>query len=156
MANIARKGVVKIQSDWLCRDLDSWRVRVPCQGGSGRFYFKEHGGSEKALKVARRFQKKALKLLSEDREYISKHGEKPYRETVYITNKSGIRGVFRKVTPTQGGNPLITWTARWQGAHGKTFTYTYSTAQHPESECKKKAIKKRQEMMAHVLLPTNG
>jgi hypothetical protein len=155
MAKAARKTVIKIQSDWLCRDLDSWRVRVPCQGGSGRFTFKEYGGSEKALKVARKFQKKALRSLEEDREYMSKHGEKPHRETVYITNKSGIRGVFRIVIPTQGGNPLIIWTARWQGINGKAFTSSYSTAQFPESECKKKAIKKRKEMVAHVLLPTN-
>lgn len=154
MASTAR-NVVKIQSDWLCRDLDSWRVRVPCQGGSGRFYFKEYGGSEKALKAAKIFQNKALRQLRLDRKYMSEHGEMPYRETVYITNKSGIRGVFRTVHPTQGGNPLVVWTARWQGVNGKAFTESYSTAQFPESECKKKAIKKRKEMMAHVLLSTN-
>jgi len=155
MAHSAKKTVVKIQSDWLCRDLASWRVRIPCQGGSGRFSFKEYGGSEKALNAARKFQRKALKLLEEDRDYKAKHGELPYRETVYITNKSGVRGVFRKVSPTRNGQPLITWTASWQGMNGKTFHQGYSTAQHPESECKKKAIKKRQEMMAHILLPTN-
>ena len=154
MANAARK-VVKIQSDWLCRDLNSWRVRVPCVGGSGRFLFKEYGGSEAALKAARKFQKKALKLIIEDREYWSKHGELPYRETLYITNKSGYVGVHRVLSPNQSGQPLITWTASWPGKHGKTFHKGYSTAQFPESECKKKAIKKRKEMMAHVLLPTN-
>lgn len=154
MANAAR-NVVKIQSDWLCRDLDSWRVRVPCQGGSGRFYFKEYGGSEKALKAAKTFQNKALRQLKKDREYMSQHGEMPYRETVYITNKSGVRGVFRIVAPTQGGQPLITWIASWQGPNGRTFTQGYSTAQFTESQCKQKAIKKRKEMMAHILLPTN-
>lgn len=151
----AAKNIIRIQSDWLCRDLSSWRVRVPCVGGSGRFTFKEYGGSEKALKAARRFQKKALKLLECDREYYSQHGEMPYRETLYITNKSGHTGVHRVVSPTRNGQPLITWTASWQGRNGKTFHQGYSTAQFPESECKKKAIKKRKEMMAHVLLSTN-
>ena len=160
MANAARKSVsknvVKIQGDWLCRDISSWRVRVPCVGGSGRFLFSEYGGSEKALKAAKAFQRKALKLLKEDREYAAKHGEVPYRETVYITNKSGVRGVCRIVAPTQSGTPLISWVAQWPGRNGRTHSATFSTHQYKtEAEAKAAAIKKRKEMIAHVLLPTN-
>jgi hypothetical protein len=154
MGSTARKAVIKIQSDWLCRDLSSWRVRVPCVGGSGRFTFKEYGGSEKALKAARKFQKHAIKLLYDDREYYSKHGEMPYREALPITNTSGHLGVYRIVHPTQSGNPLIVWYATWTH-NKKPFKQGYSTANYTESECKKRAIKKRKEMMAHVLLPTN-
>lgn len=155
MTNAARKNVIRIQGDWLCRDIDSWRVRVPCQGGSGRFYFKEYGGSEKALKAAKQFQRKALKLLKEDRAYTAKHGEKPHRETLYITNKSGICGVCRVISPTQNGKPCITWQATWSGQNGKRFAAYFSTAQYTEAEAKAKAIKKRKEMTAHILLPTN-
>ncbi len=156
MASSARKAVVKIQSHWLARDITSWRVRVPCQGGSGRFFFKEYGGSEKALKAARTFQRKALKLLADDREYAAKHGELPQRETLYITNKSGHVGVHRVMSPTLNGRPLIAWVASWPGPNGKTFHRSFSTANcKTEDEAKRKAIQKRQEMVAHVLLPTN-
>jgi len=86
---------------------------------------------------------------------MSRHGEMPFRETVYITNRSGVTGVHRQVCPTKGGQPLIVWIASWQGRHSRTFHKSYSTAQFPESQCKQKAIKKRKEMMAHILLPTN-
>jgi len=152
---LAARTIVKIQSDWLCRDLSSWRVRVPCVGGSGRFLFKEYGGSEPALAAARRFQKKAIKLLISDRKYHSEHGELPYREALPITNTSGYLGVYRTLVPTKSGNPYIQWCASWAGPNGKKFTQCYSNANHVESECKKKAIKKRKEMVAHVLLPTN-
>jgi len=156
MASPAHKSVVKIQSHWLARDLTSWRVRVPCQGGSGRFYFKEYGGSEKALKAARAFQRKALKLLAGDREYAAKHGETPHRETLPITNKSGILGVYRVVVPLLGGNPIISWCASWTGPNGKRFVKCYSTVScKTEAEAKRKAIQKRKEMVAHILLPTN-
>lgn len=155
MSLAARKAVVKIQSHWLCRDISSWRVRVPCPGGSGRFLFSEYGGSEKALHAAKSFQKKALKLLADDRVYTAKHGEKPQREAVYITNKTGIRGVCRVVAPTMNGAPLISWVAHWPGPRNKQMTKSYTTANFTEAECRKKAIRKRKEMIAHILLPTN-
>jgi len=155
MSSAARKTVIKIQSDWLCRDLLSWRVRVPCVGGSGRFLFKEHGGSENALVAAKKFQKKAIKLLESDRKYYAQHGELPYREALPITNTSGYLGVYRILTPTKTGHPYIQWCATWRGHNGRKMSQCYTTVNFVESECKKKAIKKRQEMMAHVLLSTN-
>lgn len=155
MAATARKIVIKIQSDWLCRDIASWRVRVPCVGGSGRFTFKEYGGVDKAYRAAKKFQKQAIKLLEDDRDYYSKHGEKPYREALPITNTSGHLGVYRIITPTQSGTPLITWFASWNH-NSKPFSKGFSTAQYTtEAECKKRAVKKRKEMMAHIILPTN-
>lgn len=158
MANLQRstrpKNIIKIESDWLCRDINSWRVRVPCVGGSGRFLFKEYGGVSKALIAARRFQKQAIKLLKSDREYCSKHGEMPHREALCITNKSGFNGVHRVITPTKGGHPLIVWAATWV-LNGRRFQKGFSTAQYTtEAECKKLAIKCRKEMSAHILLPT--
>jgi hypothetical protein len=127
---------------------------VPCVGASGRFLFKEYGGVSKALIAARKFQKQSIKLLKSDREYCAKHGEMPYRETLAITNKSGVSGVYRIIAPTQGGTPLVTWFASWS-LDGRVFKKSFSTAQYStEAECKKLAIKCRKEMSAHILLST--
>lgn len=140
----------RIAGEWLCRDVDSWRVLVPCQGGSGRFYFSEYGGVQKALEAARQFQAKALDLLHEDREYRKKYGETPpKRPTVNIRNRTGIQGVGRSVYPNAHSKPRIVWFATWMDSRGRQQRENFSTAEYPdEATCKRLAIEKREEMQA--------
>lgn len=142
-AKAIRRTTGSIGGDWLARDIDGWRVGVPCQGGSGRFRFADYGGSvQKALAAARKFQTKALALYKSDKAYAIKNGERPQRETVYITNRSGVRGVYRMVHPRMGTTPTIEWVGTVH-KNGRLVKQGFSTANFPEDVCKRKAIEWR-------------
>lgn len=146
MANANRKPS-RMSGEWLGRDLDGWRVRVPCQGGHGFFKFSDYGGVQKALIEAKAFQEKALLQYEADKKYAIKHGEKPHRETLYITNRSGIQGCFRSFYPNLFSAPTIVWTATWR-RNGKTHTARFSTASkdYPtEEKAKAAAIDMREK-----------
>lgn len=149
MVQRARKAtnVKHMQGDWMARDVDGWRVNIPCPGGSGFFSFKEYGGSAKAYEAARKFQIKAYNQYKKDLEYKRKHGELPKRETLNIRNRSGYRGVCRNVHPRLDGPPRIEWIAYWQDSRGIQQSESFTTAAHiDEHTCKKLALAKRAEM----------
>lgn len=140
-----KRKVEKITGEWLCRDLEGWRVRVPCQGGHGYFSFSEYGGSHKALKAARSFQEKALTQYEKDKAYYIKHGEKPARETVNIRNRSGHTGICRSVYPNLEGRENVAFIATWM-VRGKQFSKWFSTHEYgDEKTALKKAIECRAE-----------
>lgn len=147
MVQAARK-TSRMSGEWLGRDTDCWRVRVPCQGGHGVFKFIDHGGVQKALKVAKAFQEQALCQYDKDKEYARKHGEKPHRETLYITNRSGVQGCYRSFFPNLHSAPTIVWTATWyknkrpDSARFSTASKEYPTEEH----AKKAAIEMRKKM----------
>ena len=148
MAQSARRTNGRIGGDWLARDIDSWRVRVPCQGGSGRFRFADYGGStQKALEAARKFQAKALNLYKKDKAYKAEHGEMPHRDVLPITNRSGILGVCRIVLPRADATPTILWLA-YASVNGRRVQKGFSTAQYKtEDVCKRKAVEWRNQQM---------
>lgn len=146
-SNIAR-NVTRISGEWICRDLQGWRVKVPCQGGHKYFSYAEYGGSVKALNAARAFHAKAMKQLKEDRDYEKKHGEKPYRPTINARNRSGYAGISVMYTPNLSGRPLVTYVATWS-ENGRQFQKRFSSAQfkgHAEYALEA-AIKHREKMM---------
>jgi hypothetical protein len=147
MANAAKK-TSRISGEWLGRDLDSWRVRVPCQGGHGVFKFKDHGGVQKALVVAKVFQEQAMLQYEADKAYVIKHGEKPHRETLHITNSSGVKGCFRSFYPNLHSAPTIVWTATWY-KNRRSCSARFSTAskQYPTEELARNAAIEMREKM---------
>ena len=109
-----------INSEWLARDKDRYIVRVPTANGSGNFPFKEYGGSEKALKAAKKFQKNALKQKQFDDEFFTETGDRIAREHIAVNNKSGIPGVHRIIHPNGYSQPRIEWCATWGRGPGKS------------------------------------
>lgn len=138
-----------INSEWLARDRNRYIVRIPTPGGSGNFNFKDYGGSsEKALKAAKIFQKKMIKQLQLDREYFNKTGEKIERQHLNVNNRTGVTGVFRKVSPNGFQNPRIEWIATWTDSSGKHRSKHFSLASpniKNEQDAKQKAIAYRTE-----------
>jgi len=138
-----------INSEWLARDNNRYIVRVPTPGGSGNFDFRDYGGSSvKALKAAKTFQKRMLKQLQFDKEYFRETGEVVEREHLHVNNRSGIRGVFRVVSPNGFQNPRISWVASWVDKTGKGHQKNFSTANpgiKNEQDAKQKAIAYRLE-----------
>lgn len=141
------ENVTRISGEWLCRDMDGWRVRVPTPGGHNYFSFAEYGGNVKALNAARAFHAKMVRQLEKDREYYKKHGEMPEHETLNIRNRSGVPGCHRMVTPNLSGRPNITWFATWC-KNGRQHKKGFSTFEHgDEATCKKLAIEYRAKML---------
>lgn len=143
VANLSTKG------EWLARDLNGWRVRVPTQGGHQYFPFDQYGGSAKALQAARRFHAKMLVQLKKDREYMAKHGEKPKRPSLNIRNRSGYTGISRAVYPTLDG-ARVQFCATWCEG-GRQYQKCFTTAQYETEEAAlKAAIAYREEKMAKI------
>lgn len=143
--------VQQLQGDWMAREPDGWRVKVPTQGGHGFFRIAEYGSSTKAYDAAREFQVKAYKQYLADLDYKKKNGELPRRETINIRNRSGIRGIARMVTPNLNCPPRIIYKVYWQETHGgmriqatKEFNVDYFVN---EAACKKAAIEHREKMI---------
>lgn len=143
--------VSTMQGDWMAREPDGWRVKVPTQGGHQFFRIAEHGSSSKAYEAARKFQVKAYKQYLEDMEYKRKNGELPRRETMNIRNRSGIRGVSRQVFPNLGCPPRIVYKVTWMETHGgmriqasRDFNVDHYTN---EAVCRQEAINHRQKMV---------
>ena len=122
-----------LSGEWICRDLNGWRVKVPCQGGHQYFGFEEHGGSVKALNKARSFHAKAVRQLKKDREYEAAHGEKPYRPSLNIRNRSGYTGISRVVSPSLEGQPLVVYIAYCQH-NGKQISERFSLTEYKHEE----------------------
>ncbi len=140
--------ITGINSEWLARDLNRYIVRIPTPGGSGNFNFKEYGGSEHALKAAKKFQKRMLKQLQFDREFHNETGDYIAREHLHVNNKSGVTGVCRIIVPNGYQNPTIVWIAQWPNSNGKTSQKYFSTANPKiknEQDAKQKAIAYRKE-----------
>jgi len=145
-ANMRNMSVV---GEWICRDAQGWRVRVPCQNGHGYFGIKECGGSANALKQARSFHNKMCKQLKNDRQYFSEHGEKVSRPTLNIRNRSGYTGIARHVYPNLSGNPLIVFQA-YYSKNGKQISKGFSLTEYKHEEyALKAAIEWRDKMHGH-------
>lgn len=142
-----KASVSKMQGDWLCRDMDGWRVKIPTANGHGFFSFEQYGGVNKAFNAARAFQIKMYKQYQEDLKHKQKHGELPERERLHMNNRTGIPGVCRTIRPNQMADPHITWTG-FATINGKTFRQSFTTTNFSEAECKKRAIEFRDRMMA--------
>lgn len=138
--NTKLKNVRSIQGDWLARDGDQWRVNIPTHGGHKVFPYTEYGGMTKAFQAADRFKTKMLKQYEEDLDYRRKHGELPDRGVkLNIRNRTGVRGLSRIVTPNRYLEPLIVYCASWGPIKNRSVV-SFSTAQYPESECKRLAM----------------
>lgn len=136
-----------INSEWLSRDLTRYIVRIPTPNGSGNFNFKEYGGSEKALKAAKVFQKRMLKQMQFDQNFYRETGDRIAREHLAVNNKSGITGVHRIVKPNGYQQATIVWLATWY-VNGKAYNKGFSTADpkiRNEQDAKQKAIAYRKE-----------
>ncbi|MFV1982985.1 MAG: hypothetical protein ACC657_05530 [Thiohalomonadales bacterium] len=147
MSNVQIK-ITGINSEWLARDNTRYIVRIPTAGGSGNFGFKEYGGSQNALKAAKKFQKAMLRQLEFDRNFHMETGDYIAREHLHVNNKSGVTGVCRIVCPNGYQNPRIEWVAQWSGKSGKRYSKTFSTADPKiknEQDAKQKAIAYRKE-----------
>lgn len=145
---IANRKVQGINSGWIARDTNRWIVRIPTGGGSGNFNFKEHGGTEKALIAARKFQKAMLKQLEFDNKFHQETGDRIDRPHLHVNNKTGITGVCRMICPNGFQNPRIHWVAQWVDKAGKRRSKIFSTADPKiknEQDAKQKAISYRKE-----------
>jgi len=119
------RNVTRISGEWICRDLEGWRVSVPCQGGHKYFPFAEYGGSAKSLNAARGFHRAMLIQLEKDRAYEKKHGEKPHREVLNSRNRSGYRNIAVMYMPNLEGRPNVVYTVYWNKnriQHSKRFS----------------------------------
>ena len=140
---------MSVTGEWICRDNQGWRVRVPCQGGHQYFGIKECGGSVNALKQARSFHNKMCKQLKKDREYFSEHGEKIQRPTLNIRNRSGYTGISRMVYPNLDGRPLIVFQASYQ-KNGKQVSERFSLTEYKHEEyALEAAVEWRKKMKGH-------
>lgn len=146
---VAQVANMSVSGDWICRDNQGWRVRVPCQGGHQYFGLKEYGGSSKALNAARAFHTKMCKQLKKDREYFSEHGEKPERTSLNIRNRSGYTGISRNVFPNLDGRPTIAFIA-YYSHNGKQISERFSTIEYKHEEyALEAAIEWRKKMKGH-------
>lgn len=129
------KTVTKISmvGEWIARDNQGWRVRVPCQNGHQYFGIKEYGGSTKALNAARAFHTKACRQYQADKKYYQEHGEKVQRTTLNIRNRSGYTGIARMVYPNLDGKPLVVFTA-YVNRRGKQITQRFSLTEYKHEE----------------------
>lgn len=125
---------ISSRGEWIARDGNGYRVRVPCQGGHGYFSIEEYGGSAKAHDAARKFHAKMEKQLQEDRKYEKKHGEKPHRFVLNIRNKSGYHAISKNVYPILDGSPRVTFTVSWRGKDGWPLSRTFSSTQYKHAE----------------------
>ena len=125
------KQLTKIttRGEWICRDAKSWRVKVPTANGHQIFKDDEYGGSGKALLAARNFHEKMYNQLKRDRAQFHKTGSKVEHETMYMTNRSGHRGIAMVVTPRLEGPPRIEYIATWS-ANGQNYHKYFSTVTH--------------------------
>lgn len=150
MAQKAAK-VTHMQAEWMAREPDGWRVRVPTEGGHKFFKMSEYGSSTKCYEAARKFQVEMYKQHQKDLEYKRKNGELPPRKTIYMTNRSGIRGVSRQVFPNLESSPrisyVVTWTEDWHGRRVAAARSFNSNDYVNEAACKKEAIAFREEMV---------
>lgn len=128
MTSISSRG------EWIARDGNGYRVRVPCQGGHGYFKIDEYGSSAKAHKAARAFHAKMEIQLKKDREYERKNGEKPFRHVLNIRNTSGHHGISKQVYPILDGSPRITYTVTWRGKDGWPMQKTFSSVVYKHAE----------------------
>lgn len=147
MAATARKIVnAGTRGEWICPDGKAWRVKVPTQNGQKLFTFEEHGGNYKALMAARKFHEKMYNQLRRDRKHLAETGSKNQRETIYMTNKSGHRGVALYVSPRLEGPPCITYVASWS-IRGRVYHKGFSTVAHgTKSKALELAIDYRKKM----------
>lgn len=145
-----RKKVESLQGEWLAREPDGWRVRVPTANGHGFFRIAEYGSSTKAYEAARKFQIKMYQQYRQDLEYKQKHGELPGHETINIRNRSGISGVARVVHPNFEAPPRIEYIVSWMetigGLRVQKSKYFNSANFVNEAACKKAAIELRAKM----------
>jgi len=104
-----------------------WQFRIPewhPEGPGSRFFEdRAHGGSDAALQAARScrddmFAKAHLPLRRDVRVEAGKR------------TKSGIPGVFLKVTRRQTGGWIVGWAATWQRDQGKQTRAFFSIKEH--------------------------
>lgn len=151
MAKLKRSNIRPIEGDWLARDGEQWRVRIPTHTRNGHkvFPFASYGGMQGAYKKARTFQAEMLKLLTSEKEYYAKYGEWPESEPkLHMHNKTGVRGVSKMVVPNRYQQPLIVYSAYW-GPMRNRKRYSVSTAQYPETECLRLAKLAREYETTH-------
>lgn len=129
----ANMKAMSVSGEWIARDSNGWRVRVPCQGGHQYFGINEHGSSQNALKKARQFHAKMCKQLKKDRQYFSEYGEKPSRPSLNIRNKSGYTGIARHVYPNLDGRPLIVFQA-YVSKNGRQISERFSLTEYKHEE----------------------
>jgi len=131
MAQTIKK--ISVQGEWIARDNQGWRVRVPCQNGHQYFGIKEYGGSHNALNAARVFHAKMCRQLKSDKAYFQEHGEKPQRTTLNIRNRSGYAGIARHVYPNLDGRPLVVFQA-YYSKNGKQISQRFSLTEYKHEE----------------------
>lgn len=147
MPKTKRVTSISLRGEWICLDMNGWRVKVPTANGQKYFGFTEYGGSSKALNAARAFHAKMEKQLERDRKEYQKTGVKPHHETLNSRNRSGHTGIAYTVNPNLDGSPLTMYIAT-VFINGRQYSKYFSSAQYKHKEyALEAAIAWRKEQM---------